>query len=79
MKNQKWSWKSWNVETFIHINGLSSQVSIKKVVCVQKNNKPDFWGARCQSVWFTITKKNWDKKDICHSKENSMQFFGLSK
>lgn len=45
-----------HVEIFININVISTQINIKKVVCVQKTKKPDFWRASCQSVWFTKPK-----------------------
>lgn len=40
-------------------------------VCPKKQQTA-FLGARCQLVWSTITKKIWDRENICHSKENSM-------
>lgn len=29
---------------FIDMNDLNTQINIKKVVCIQKTNNPDFWG-----------------------------------
>lgn len=33
-----------HVEIFINMNGLSAEISLKKVVYVWKAIKPEFWG-----------------------------------